>query len=154
MFSLPTDSPKNKVVPPCFNDEEIILSLIKREDTQALRGYFEYTDVDPAVVARLIGYSINMVKPKSFIVLCGTNYNLVPPDVMKRIFHTINCDKQDGQKSNAEMVDMSRNAYIFAKFLNDNALMDIDDVAEATEIYKEYDLKDLLGNLVANFFRN
>jgi hypothetical protein len=154
-YSLPTDSPnyrqKDSERPACFSDEGIVLSYIKREATTELYHYVNKNKMDDKLMERLIGYSVNMVKPKAFAVLCNNDKRLVPTDVMQRVFHTINCDVQDNEKKSVEMTKMADNAYEIAGFLSGLGALDAGDIAEAMEIYKEYDLEPLLTALVNKF---
>lgn len=147
-YHLPEDSPnhaqKDREVPFCFEDEAIILSYIKRDDTRALSEYLRHTVVPDELVSRVIGYALNMVKPKTFEHLCRGHSNLVPPDAMKRVFHTITCHVQD----DADVTDIVERAMAVAVALKTNGWLNGTDVEEAMEIYNEYNLNDHLAGVV------
>ena len=136
--ALPTDSPKKEKIV-FFADESDILRLIKHEDTTNLVKYFNEHGYDKKLMVRFVGYAINMVKPYSFKSLCLMDMTLIPNDVMKRIFQVVLCEYQDevGPDRMSYLVLASRQ---IAEFLVEYQQLHHSDVADAIEMYEEYDM--------------
>jgi hypothetical protein len=143
MYSIPEYSPRqDKLI--FFVDEGVVLGYIKHENRDALVRYIDDNKLCDVLISRLMGYSINMVKPRSFKTLRLKFPHITPDDTLKRVFHTINCESQEGSDTLASLVCAAGD---IVSFLIDFDLLDKGDVYEALEIYDEYidTLGDLLG---------
>lgn len=144
MYYLPEDSPKKEKVV-FFKDEEMVLKLIKHEYTTQLNDYINTHGLPDGLYDRLIGYSVNMLKPFSFKSLALRDMTRIPDDVMKRVFHTILCEVIDGADDSIGGV-----ANEFYDFLKEYGKVDKDDITNALDIYYDYDnyLTPVLSDVV------
>jgi len=151
MYHLPVDSPnykqKDREKTVFFEDEAEVLNYIKYENVTRLMGYQDENKLDDALLMRFINYSINMIKPASFKSLCIRHPELVPHDVMKKVFHAVNCEYQDSITTKDRLDYLSVSAYKIAEFLSEFKLLNDDDIGDAMDIYIEYKLDDVLGDV-------
>lgn len=150
-----------------FQDEAVVLRCIKYDQVDLLRQYLDKHShgLDDQIVDRMFNFTVTLIKPNCFKLLCSFFPDRIPTDVLKQLFHAVLCIKQDidampisterecdAAQSRAD--DLSDDITLIGElvlFLKEHNALTKDDKDDAMEIVEEYKLEDVLGRIINLF---
>lgn len=150
-----------------FKDESLVIRYIKYDNVDSLKDYVmehQHT-LDDQIIDRMFNFTVTLIRPSCFKLLCHYFPDRIPDDVLKKSVHTILCQKQDlddmpmkteeqcdAMQSMAD--DMASNVIKVGEivmFLKERNLLSNEDKISASELVEEYELGEIFDRIVAIF---
>lgn len=150
-----------------FKDEFLVIRYIKYDNVDSLKKYImeHQRFLDEQIIDRLFNFSLTLIKPLCFKLLCHYFSDRIPDDVLKKTIHTIIRQKQDlddmpmkTPEQCAALQSMADNMAgnvikvgEIVTFLKERNLLSNEDKLHASELVEEYDLGDVFNRIDSIF---